>query len=166
MEFRTGASFPMKDLGDADLTTGIGFEGVFSYRLMPHLSVYGGWSWTKFMAENSFAGSDMDFEETGYTFGLKFVHPIGESRLSYLIAGGGTYNHIEVENAEGEMISDSGHGMGWQIEGGIVVPIGESVNLVPGVRYRSLTRSIPNGGTDVPVQLSYISLGVGVMWSL
>ena len=164
-EFRSGVDFATKDLADADLKTGFGFEATFAYRLMPHLSVYAGWGWNKFSADNSFAGTDMDFEETGYTFGLQFIHPIEDAGLSLLVRAGGIYNHIEVENVDGEIISDSGHGLGWQAEAGFVIPIIDRLNLLPSVRYRSLSRDLKIDNTVSSVDQNYVSVGVGLSWS-
>lgn len=69
-EIRAGVDFATQDVGDADLNTGFGFEGTLAYHFMPHLSAYAGWGWHRFSADDSFAGSSTDFEETGYTFGL------------------------------------------------------------------------------------------------
>ena len=112
VELRTGVDFPTKNLGDANLNSGLGFEGAVAYHLMPHLAAYAGWSWNKFSAYQSFAGSNMDFEETGYNFGLQFIHPIPNLNISYMVKGGGTYNHIETENSAGNIINDTGHGLG------------------------------------------------------
>lgn len=164
IEFRSGASYATNNLGDADLTTGFGFEGTVAYRFMPHLAAYAGWGWNKFPTDNSFAGTDMDFEETGYTFGFQFIHPIEKTSLSYLIRVGGIYNHIEVENVDGEIISDSGHGLGWQVEAGIVIPIIDRLNLLPSVRYRSLSRDIEFSNTVTSVDQNYVSVGVGLTY--
>jgi hypothetical protein len=163
--FRPGVNFPTKDLGDADLKTGFGLEGTVAYRFMPHLGVYAGWSWNKFSAEQSFAGTDTDFEETGYSYGLQFIHPIGSSKVNYLLRGGGLYNHIETENKEGDIIADSGHGFGWDIETGVSIPLGERWQFAPGIRYRALSRDIEIGTTKTPVDLNYISVGVGLSWA-
>lgn len=165
LEFRPGANYSTKNIADADIELGFGFEGTIAYRFMPHLAAYAGWSWNHFSADNSFAGSDMDFEETGYTFGLQFIHPIGESKINYLIRLGGTYNHIEIENTEGEIIIDSGHGLGWQAETGFVVPLSDKFSLLPSVRYRSLSRNIKIENVNTPVELNYLSVGVGLSWS-
>ncbi|MDD5609338.1 MAG: hypothetical protein PHY57_12550 [Ignavibacterium sp.] len=100
LEFRSGASFSTENFRNTDMQTGLGFECTIAYRFMPHLAAYAGWGWNKFSADNSFAGANIDFEETGYTFGFQFVHPISETSLSYLIRAGGIFNHIEVENAD------------------------------------------------------------------
>jgi hypothetical protein len=162
LELRGGADFATRDLGDADLSTGYGFEGTVAFRFIPFLAAYAGWSWNHFSAEQSFAGSDVDFEETGYTFGLQFSHPLGESKLDYLIRAGGIFNHIEVENDSGDIIADSGHGLGWQIEAGLTVPLGQRWRFVPSVRYRSLSRDIEVNSVNTSVNLSYLSTGVGL----
>ena len=128
---------------------------------MQHLSVYAGWSWNKFGSDQSLAGSQLDFEETGYTFGLQFIHPIGGSKINYLARAGAISNHIEVEQGD-EIIADSGHGLGWQVEGGVVVPLGEKWRLLPSVRYRSLSRDLQIETINTSVDLNYLSIGVGI----
>jgi Outer membrane protein beta-barrel domain len=164
-ELRPGVNIATAKLGDADLKTGFGFEGAFAYKVMPHLAAYAGWSWNKFAADKSFAGSNVDFEETGYCFGLQFIHPIEKSKISYMIKGGGTYNHIETENSEGKIINDTGHGFGWQAGAGVAVSLGKSFQLIPEVRYRSLSRDIKLGDGNRSVDLNYISAGVGLTFS-
>lgn len=166
VEFRSGASFSTNNLGDADLGTGFGFEGAFAYRFMPHLAAYAGWGWNKFSAEQSFAGPDMDFEETGYTFGFQFIHPFDNSSIGYLIRMGGLYNHIETENSNGDIIANSGHGLGWQVETGITIPVGATVKILPSVRYRSLSRTTTIGSVKTDTDLRYFSIGAGLLWSL
>ncbi len=79
LEVRSGVAYATQDLGDADLGAGVGFEATVGYRFMPHLSGYAGWGWGHFAADASFAGPNVDVEETGYTFGLHFMHPLGIS---------------------------------------------------------------------------------------
>ncbi len=81
------------------------------------------------LINTSFAETgDTDFEETGYTFGLQFIHPLGTSeKISYLIRAGGIYNHIEVENSAGDITADSGHGLGWEIGAGVQVYFGKQL---------------------------------------
>jgi hypothetical protein len=165
-ELKSGANFATKKLGNATLKTGFGFEGTFAYKFMPHLAVYTGWSWNKFAASQSFAGANVDFDETGYYFGLQFIHPISEkSKINFLIKCGGTYNHIETENSAGKIINDTGHGLGWQAGGGITIPMGKRWLLIPEVRYRSLSRDVKIGDGATAVDLNYISTGIGISYS-
>lgn len=165
LELRPGINYATKDISDADLGLGFGGELTVAYRFMPHLAAYAGWSYNNFGVDQSFAGTDASFEETGYTFGLQFIHPIGESNISYLLRAGGTYNHIEIENNDGEIIIDSGHGLGWQAEGGLIIALSQKFSLLPSLRYRSLIRDIEINSVKTSVDLNYLSFGVGVSWS-
>ncbi|MEM8965141.1 MAG: outer membrane beta-barrel protein [Bacteroidota bacterium] len=159
-ELRGAIAFPTQELGNADLSTGFGFEPTFSYRFMPHLGAYAGWGWHRFTTDEMMAQGDTDVEETGYTFGLQFIHPIKGTSLSYFVRGGGIYNHIELENDEGDITADSGHGLGWQAEVGIVTSLNDYWSLMPGVRYRALAREIDVENVSTDVNLNYLSVGV------
>jgi hypothetical protein len=164
VELRIAPQFATQELGGADLNTGFGSEVVFSYRFVDHLGVYGGWGYGRFAADgDSFAGTDADVEETGYTFGLQFIRPLEASRFGVFVRAGGVYNHIEVENDDGDITADSDHGFGWQIEAGPVVPLGRKWMLLPSLRYRSLSRDIEVGDATTDVDLTYLSPGLGIM---
>ncbi|SMO89933.1 hypothetical protein [Fodinibius sediminis] len=49
---------------------------------------------------------------TGYTFGLEYLHLLGNSTLDFYIHGGRIYNHIEVESSDGDIIAGSQHQLG------------------------------------------------------
>jgi hypothetical protein len=165
LTFRPSANFPIKDLGDAKLKPGLGLEGAIDYKFLQNFAIYAGWGWNKFSADQSFAGSNIDFAETGYRYGLSILQPIGNTKLKYSIAAGGLYNHIEVENTNGEIISNSGHGIGWEVEAGILIPIVKQFSLIPTVRYHSLSREIKINNIATSVILNYLSVGAGLNWS-
>ena len=162
-ELGTGASVAKKKLGGSTLNPGVGFEGIFHYRFMPHTGVYGGWGWNRFGADESFAGNDVCFEETGYVLGLQFKHPIGESKTSYYFRAGGLYNHIEIENADGDVTHDSGHGLGWQVAGGLDFQLGKNWSLTPGVKFNLLNRDVDNEGVNMPLDFNYLQLRIGIL---
>lgn len=162
-ELSSGASFATQKLGGAELNPSIGFEGILHYRFLLHTGMYGGWGWNRFGSDNSFAGRDVCFEETGYVFGLQYKHPFGESNTSYYLRAGGLYNHIEIENADGDITHDSGHGLGWQLAGGFDINLGKNWSLTPGVRFNSLSRDVANEGVNVPMNLNYLQVRVGIL---
>jgi len=112
----------------------------------------------------SIEDSDIDFDETGYTFGLQFIHPFGTSEdLSYLLRAGVIYKHLELEDDDGDLIDDSGHGLGWQIEAGLDYVLGDKWSLRPSLIYRSLSRDLEVlGNQTIGVDLNYLSFGLGV----
>ena len=162
IEFRAGASFATQELGDADLKPGIGLIGIVDYRIMPHVGVYAGWGWNRFSTEESFAGDDIDFEETGYMLGLGFDHPIAQGPLNFFLRAGGIYAHIETENHDGEVIDDTGHGWGWQFEGGLDYGFRNNWHLRPAVKFQSLSRDISIEQVTTAVDLTYISASIGI----
>ena len=161
VELSLDGSTATQDVGDATLNPGFGFEANLTYRFMPHLSAYAGWGWQRFGSDGSFAGAEMDFEETGYRFGLQFMHPLGSTPVDYFVRAGGIYNHIELENSGGDITADSGHGLGWQAGAGIAVPIGAKWRFMPGLRYQSLSRDIEVGTVTTDVDLNYVALEIG-----
>ena len=161
VELSLDGSTATQDVGDATLNPGLGFEANLTYRFMPHLSAYAGWGWQRFGSDGSFAGAEMDFEETGYRFGLQFMHPLGSTPIDYFVRAGGIYNHIELENSGGDITADSGHGLGWQAGAGIAVPIGAKWRFMPGLRYQSLSRDIEVGTVTTDVDLNYVALEIG-----
>jgi len=162
-ELSGGASFATRDPDDANLKTGMGFEGILHYRFMPYTGIYAGWGWNHFGSGNSFAGEDMDFEETGYVFGLQFKHPVGNSRISYYVRGAGLYNHIEIENSDGDIVEDSGHGFGWQTAAGIDIPLGSNWSLTPGLKFNSLNRKVDMEDMTHDLTLQYLAIRIGIL---
>ncbi len=163
-DLQGGLAFTTKDFGDAELGTGLGMEATVSYSLQTHLWAYGGWGFRHFNTEESFAGADIDVEETGYLVGLRYEHPMCSSPTAFYIRAGATINHIELENDEGDMVSDSEHGLGWEAGAGVSIPMGTSWKLTPGVRYRSLSRDIEIGTETTSVDLNYVSVEAGVSY--
>ena len=162
LEILPGASFATENLAGADLGTGGGAEVNVSYRFLPHLAGFAGWDWHRFAATTSFAGSDVDFEETGYAFGVRFEHPIGSAAApALMVRVGGTYNHIEIENAAGDILTDSGHGFGWEAGTGLAFRLGDRWHLTPSVRFRSLKKDLSLGNFQTEGTLRYVAAEVG-----
>ena len=163
IELNGEAAFVSSDLNDASLNGGLGFEAILQYRFMPFTSVYGGWGYSHFNAETSFAGQDTDFEQTGYILGLQFSHSIGASPVSWFVRGGLLYSHIETEDNTGSIISDTGHGVGYQVAGGIEVLMGNNWSLAPGIKYNSLSGETGLEGVNYALDLRHVSARLGVI---
>jgi hypothetical protein len=163
VELNGGVSMATNKLGGSSLNPGLGFEGILHYRFLSHTGVYAGWGWNRLGADESFAGKDVCFEETGYVLGLQFQHPFGRSPLQYYVRAGALYNHVETENSDGDIINDSGHGLGWQVAGGIDVPLGRNWSLTPGLKFNSLSRESDFEGTTKKLNYNYLSLRLGIV---
>ena len=163
IEFNGDVSIVSSDLAGASLNTGLGFETIFQYRFMKFTSVYGGWGWNHFNAEESFAGPDIDFEQTGYVLGLQFKRSIKDSPVSYFARTGLLYSHIEMENNAGDIISDTGHGVGFQVAGGVEVSLGKNWSLAPSVKFNSLSGETEFEGVNHQLDHRYVSLRIGII---
>jgi hypothetical protein len=99
--------------------------------------------------------------------GLRFEHPFsGESGdgPAMQFRAGGTYNHIEIEDPDGDIVADSGLGLGWEIGTGVTLPLTGNWRVSPGLRYRALSRDVTIGSTTTGVDLRYVALELGFTW--
>jgi hypothetical protein len=165
VQLRGSHALPTGRLAGTELDDGVGLGATISQRVQPHLHLYAGWDWLHFQPAQSFAGDDMDFEETGYTFGLAFQHPWGWSRrFGFRLEGGGTYKHVEIENADGDIIEDSGHELGYEAAAGVVATLGRSWAVSPMWRYRWQTPEFDIGNVRTNAKLRYFALELGVIY--
>lgn len=159
VEIRPGLNFPAGNIAGLDLEIGYGADVQIAYKFLPNLSAFAGGGWNNFDSNES----SLNFEETGYSFGLLFIHPIKKTQLSYVLSGGMMYKHIKVENNLGEIISDTDHETGWQVAAGLDVPLGSSLfSLRPTFRYRSLLAESGGGYFRNDLHLKYFSVGIGM----
>jgi hypothetical protein len=169
LELRTGPAFPIDESEGLELTTGFGFEGTAAVRIHYHAFAYAGWDWHRFALDAAPGGGDFDLEETGYAFGIRFEHPLSgefDHGPALRFHAGGTYNHIELEDSEGELVADSGHGLGWETGAAVVVPLGDALRLSPGLRFRSVSRDLTMESTNMEIDLRYLAAELGVAWSI
>ena len=161
VDLQAGAAVPTAEIEGDDLGTGLGFEVNVAYRLMRHLSFYAGWDWHRFAPDQLLGEPDVDLEETGYVFGLRFEHPFGSEDgdgPSYRVRAAVTANHLELEDSDGELIDDSGHGAGFEVGAAVFFPLGDAWRIGPEARFRSLSRELDVGAGAVDVDLSYFAL--------
>ena len=165
VEVRANGAISTQDTEREYNENGFGFEANLQYRFHPNLSAYAGWDWARFSALNSIAGPEMDLEQTGYVLGVRYQRAFTEtSPTSWWVRFGGIYGHLELEDADGNQVDDSGHGLGVEGGAGISVPFASRWSLTPGIRYRKLSRDLEVEGVEVPVKMESLAfeLGVGV----
>lgn len=157
ISLRPGAHIPLQKLGGVDLNTGYGADAMFAYRVVPHVYINAGWGWNRFSAKEEVEGTSINYDETGYMLGAQFNHPIKPGcKYNYFVGANAIYNHIEAKDGN-DIIHDTDHGLGWQAEAGISIPFASTFNLMPGIRYHSLTRD--------NADLRYLSVGLNVAWN-
>jgi len=171
LEVSGDGALPVSKFRGADLDAGFGLGANVRVRVQQHLLAYAGWEWHRFATNELIVASKNDVEETGYTFGLRFEHPFrGDgtadqgraSGVGYWVRAGGLYNHVEIENDAGTIIGDTKHGLGWELGGGLTIPMTQRLALTPGVRYRSLTRDLTLGSSTRSATLAQVNAMVGL----
>jgi hypothetical protein len=163
-ELTGDAAFATQTLAGADLRTGGGFGVNARYRFQPHLSAYAGWEWHLQQSTELLPEQTLDLNDTGYALGLRFEHPLASGTAVWGRAGG-LYNHIEVENEEGKIIHDTGHGLGWEAGTGFTIPLTARLGLTPSVRYRTFSRDVTLAGATRASTLSYVTTGIGIAFT-
>ena len=100
-------------------------------------------------------------------FGLMFLHPLSDDgAFDYFLKAGPIVNHIELEDEEGTLLSDSGHGFGFQVETGLSFSLSDSWRLTPGIKYQTLSREVPIGASKYRLDLNYLSVGATLSKSI
>lgn len=162
VDLRAVGAAPTAKLANADLGTGFGLGGAVAYNLYQHLHAFGAWDYVHFAADQSFAGAKRDFEETGYSLGLRFEHPcMFNDRLTMRAEGAATYKHIEIEDDAGNLIDDSGHKWGFEAGISLLAPVG-NWKLGPTVRYRALSQEFTISNVTTKGDLKYFALELGL----
>ena len=160
-EVRLGVGYPTEDFGAAEPALGLGFEATILYDLPLCLQLYAGWDWYHFGSEDD--AVDLDFEDTGYAAGLRWTPERFERFLGPWLRAGVVYDHIEIENDEGDVVSDSDHVLGYEAGLGLTFPLGDRVTLTPGVRYRTFAPEMEAAGiTADAADFSYVAMEIGM----
>lgn len=167
VEVRGGYAIPTGDLGDSDVDDGLGFGVNAQPAVMPMLSVYGGWERYSFSAETGFEEVDVDVVDSGFRLGvqagLPFTPFIG---VSPFVFAGGIYNSTSLEGSAGGVSteSESDRSIGYELGGGLAIPLGPALKLTPAIRYRSHSPEIEEFETDS--NMSYFTAELGLRLGL
>lgn len=167
VEVRGGYAIPTGDLGDSDVDDGLGFGINAQLAVMPMLSVYGGWERYSFSADTGAEDIDSDIVDSGFRVGvqagLPFTPFIG---VSPFVFAGGIYNKTEVELSGGgaSISGESDSSLGYELGGGLAIPLGPALQLTPAVRYRS--HSVEVDDVDTDSNMSYFTAEIGLRLGL
>lgn len=164
-ELRGGVAVPTVDVvGDLGTGNGAALEGSLSYRFSPFLGAYVAWDWVRFSPETSFAGPDVVFEGTGYLAGLRFEHPLTEAvPFDVWVRAGVRYDHLELDDASGEIIAGTDRDVGFDVGSGVAVEVAEGWTVTPGVRYRAVSHDVqlsPSRTEEADLRHVVLDLGV------
>lgn len=166
LEFNPGVSSHLNKIDNSGSDIGVGFEGILHYQIDSDFGVFVGWGWNRFNIEKTFAGTNNPYEETGYIIGAQYKLTLKNSNYKLFFRAAALYNHIEIENSDGQIAYNTGHGLGFQAAAGIEIPVGYGWSINPGVKFNLLNRNLDLAGISKEISYNYISLRVGISKNL
>lgn len=158
VELRVGIAQPSSELGEDDLEIGFGVDALLSYVVAPSAAIYAGWGYHRFGVD----GSGLDIDQTGYVLGVAWLGAFGGSDVGYRFNVGATYEHLVFESDTAERVDDSEHGLGYEIGAAVLLPLGTTYVLTPGLRFRSISRAVEFDGVDRDVDVDYLAAEIGI----
>lgn len=143
VEVRADAGVPTGSFGDV-VDTGLGVGVSAAVNVMPNLGVYGGYSRTEFALSNA----DGRAVDSGFSAGVTTSVPgVTFGGAQPWIGAGALFHKLDVGGtSEGDV--------GFEVGGGVAIPLGQHLRLTPGVGYRQYGAGVRN--------VSYVSAGVGM----
>ncbi len=152
VEGRIGVASPTGNLGE-QANTGFGSGATVSVQLIPNYGLYGGYSRTEFdldVADNARA------VDSGFAVGLTAAYPLFGAGIMPWFGSGLLLHDLAVQGAT--TVSGSSQ-IGFEVGGGITVPVAPRVRLTPGIGFRRYTAPLL---AQAEASISYLTAGVGV----
>lgn len=150
-EARTGVTFPMGDLSDADAESGLMFGGELLLHLNPTFAGYLGFNRHGFEWDDEVERSDSP-RSNSLAAGIKMVFPSPADALLWVRGG-----LISGQYADDEITAD--RAVGFEARAGIDMLLGQGLFLVPQLGYHQ------HGGPGAS-ETTFLSFGVGVHYQL
>ena len=154
MGFKT-EEFRPSDVGTTTASGGVGVGANVAVDFLPGVAVYGGYDRYSFNAEVQ--GVDAEYIDQGFVAGAKVAPPIGALvGLRPWLRGGVLFHELELT----EVDEKSGRTTGFEVGGGIDIPLGLVLSFTPGVIYRQYSPDYGDDANDGKVSYFDVSLGL------
>lgn len=159
VDVRGEVAFPMGDFGDV-ADTGTGFSAGLSVGLLPGVGVYGKYSELRF-------GGDWTGEEgseavdSGWSVGASAALSRGVGLIPW-VGAGLLFHDLEVAGSREGISTD----MGFELGGGVLIPLTGQLRLSPAVNYRHYRATVPVDRflirTEEDLTVQHLSLSLGL----
>jgi hypothetical protein len=160
VDARVDAAFPLGDFSDV-AGNGLGFSIGASVGIAPNFGIYGKYSQTRF-GGGWFGDDASDATDAGFAVGVAATLP-GTTGVSPWIGGGLLFHQLEVRGTRSGVSQD----MGFELGGGLAIPLTAQLRFTPSLNYRHYGATIPAiaplTARDLTVQ--YLTLGLGLNYS-
>jgi hypothetical protein len=163
-EVRGGLGIKTEEFNQADTETttasgGVGVGANVAFDFLPGIAVYGSYDRYAFNANigGGVADAEEEYVDEGFAAGAKITPPIpGLIGFSPWVRGGVLFHTLELTGVDEE----SGRSTGFEVGGGIDIPLGMVLSFTPGVIYRQYSPDYGDDASDAKVSYFDLSLGL------
>ncbi|HST63291.1 MAG TPA: outer membrane beta-barrel protein [Longimicrobium sp.] len=147
------------DLADEGMSWGAGV----ALGITPGIGLYGTYSQTTFEVADF---EDVDLEDNGFSVGLTGALP-SVSGLSPWLGAGLVKHELAFDGDDGDEEANEGadEKLGFEVGGGLAIPVGANIRLTPAVGYRQYGVDVGALVGTSEFDVSYFTAGVGVNFS-
>jgi opacity protein-like surface antigen len=157
VDVRAEVAFPLGDFADI-AGTGAGFSIGAALGVLPGAAIYGNYSDIRFGGGWTGDGT-ADARDSGFAVGVSAALP-GGMWASPWVGAGLLFHRLEVRGSTQGVSQD----MGFEVGGGVAIPVADRVRISPSLNYRHYGASIPAiaglAARDITVQ--HLALGLGL----
>lgn len=159
VEGRLDYAVPVRDFDDI-VDEGMSWSAGASLGISPGLGIYGTYSQTEFEIENL---EDAEVEDSGFSVGLTTALPT-LSGLSPWIGAGVVFHQFDFNDETDEDNDEDGieEDLGFEVGGGLAVPLARNVRLTPGIGYRQYGVDVGTLLGTAEFDVTYFTAGVGL----
>ena len=159
VEGRLDYAVPVRDFDDV-VDEGLSWGAGLALGVTPGIAVYGTYSVTEFDLADF---EDQEVQDAGFSVGLTTSLPSVSGISPWL--GAGLVIHQFDFNDETEGQEGVDEDLGFEVGGGLAVPLGANVRLTPGIGYRQYGVDVGTLLGTAEFDVSYFTAGVGVNFS-
>lgn len=159
VEGRVDYAVPVGDFDDA-VDEGISWGAGVSLGVSPGLGVYATYSMTEFTIEDV---EEAEVEDNGFSVGLTTALP-SVSGLSPWLGAGVVFHQFDFNDETDEDSDEDGieEDLGFEVGGGLAIPLARNVRLTPGIGYRQYGVDVGTLLGEAEFDVQYFTAGVGL----
>jgi opacity protein-like surface antigen len=159
VEGRLDYAVPVGDFDDG-VDEGLSWGAGVSLGVSPGLAIYGTYSMTEFTIEDV---QEAEVEDNGFSVGLTAALP-SVSGLSPWLGAGLVIHQFDFNDETDEDSDEDGieEDLGFEVGGGLAIPLARNIRLTPGIGYRQYGVDVGTLLGEAEFDVQYFTAGVGL----
>jgi hypothetical protein len=159
-DLRGEVAFPIGDFGDV-ASTGTGFSVGLSVGVLPGIGIYGNYTQIRF--GGGWTGDDAsDATDSGFAVGVSAALAGADAWVIPWAGAGVLFHDLEVRGSSQGVSTN----MGFEVGGGVLIPVTGQLRFSPAVKYRhygaTIPAALPGGVTERDLTVQHLGLSLGL----